>query len=102
LGVAAASGFTCTTSGRQAFSARRNLPSNLARQRRLAAERDDVADIRSSGVLATAPGGHPSQIMFADPSLAERLGDAVGPFETVARASQAQSFVDARLRVSTT
>jgi imidazolonepropionase-like amidohydrolase len=74
------------------------LPSNLARQRRLAAERDDVADIRSSGVLATAPGGHPSQIMFADPSLAERLGDAVGPFDAVASASQAQSFVDARVR----
>jgi N-acyl-D-aspartate/D-glutamate deacylase len=36
------------------------LPSNLARQRLLAGERDDVADLRSSGVLATAPGGHPS------------------------------------------
>jgi imidazolonepropionase-like amidohydrolase len=73
------------------------LPSNLARQRRLAAERDDVADLRSSGVLATAPGGHPSQIMNADPSLAERYGDAVGPFDTVADASQAAAFVEARL-----
>jgi imidazolonepropionase-like amidohydrolase len=73
------------------------LPSNLARQRRIAAERDDVADIRSSGVLATAPGGHPSQIMFADPSLAQRLGDAVGPFDTVASADQAERFVHARV-----
>jgi hypothetical protein len=55
------------------------LPSNLSRQRRIARERDDVADIRSAGVLATAPGGHPSQIMLADPSLKERYGDAVGP-----------------------
>jgi cytosine/adenosine deaminase-related metal-dependent hydrolase len=67
------------------------LPSNLARQRRIAAERDDVADIRSSGVLATAPGGHPSQIMFADPSLAQRLGDAVGPFDTVASADSGRA-----------
>jgi imidazolonepropionase-like amidohydrolase len=73
------------------------LPSNLARQRRLASEQDDVADLRSSGVLATAPGGHPSQIMNADPSLAERLGDAVGPFDTVADAGQAEAFVKARL-----
>jgi imidazolonepropionase-like amidohydrolase len=73
------------------------LPSNLARQRRLAGERNDVADVRSSGVLATAPGGHPSQIMNADPSLSERLGDAVGPFDTVADASQAKAFVEARL-----
>jgi imidazolonepropionase-like amidohydrolase len=73
------------------------LPSNLARQRRLAGERDDVADLRSSVVLATAPGGHPSQIINADPSLAERLGDAVGPFDTVADDSQVEAFVEARL-----
>jgi imidazolonepropionase-like amidohydrolase len=73
------------------------LPSNLARQRRVAAERDDVADIRSSGVLATAPGGHPSQIMFADPSLKERYGDAVGAFDTVSSANEAQSFVAKRV-----
>jgi imidazolonepropionase-like amidohydrolase len=73
------------------------LPSNLARQRRVAAERDDVADIRSSGVLATAPGGHPSQIMFADPSLKERYGDAVGAFDTVSSAKEAESFVAKRV-----
>ncbi|TDC75050.1 amidohydrolase family protein [Streptomyces hainanensis] len=72
------------------------LPPNLARQRRLAAERDDLADIRSSGVLATPPGGHPSQLMDA---LAEAgdFGDAVGPFDTIERADQAAAFVAARL-----
>ncbi|GAB2490433.1 amidohydrolase family protein [Streptosporangium sandarakinum] len=71
------------------------LPQNLARQRRIAAERDDVADLRSAGVLATAPGGHPSQLMAAEGMAA--LGDAVGPFETVADAGQARAFVAARL-----
>lgn len=74
------------------------LPGNLARQRRLAAERDDVADLRSSGVLATAPSGHPSQIMaHTDAATKEMLGDAIGPFDTVADAGQAKAFVEARL-----
>lgn len=68
------------------------LPGNLARQRRLAAERDDVADLRSSGVLATAPGGHPSQIMQ---SVDGDFGDAVGAFETVGAAPE--EFVKARV-----
>ncbi|OPG06651.1 amidohydrolase family protein [Microbispora sp. GKU 823] len=73
------------------------LPSNLARQRRLAAERDDVADLRSAGVLATAPNGHPSQIMTAEAAAVAHLGDAVGPFDTIADAGQAKAFVEARL-----
>ncbi|MFD9949424.1 amidohydrolase family protein [Nonomuraea sp. NPDC059023] len=73
------------------------LPGNLARQRRLAAERDDVADLRSSGVLATAPGGHPSQIMAAEGGALDWLGDAVGPFDTIADAGQAKAFVAARV-----
>jgi imidazolonepropionase-like amidohydrolase len=73
-----------------------SLPANLARQRELAAERDDVADIRSSGTLATAPGGHPSQLMSALADAAS-FGDAVGPFDTVAGADQAKEFVEARL-----
>lgn len=73
------------------------LPSNLARQRKLAAERDDVADLRSSGVLATAPGGHPSQIIAAEAGGLEHLGDAVGPFDTIADARQAEAFVAARI-----
>ncbi|XVQ87137.1 hypothetical protein ACQP2K_06890 [Microbispora siamensis] len=66
------------------------LPSNLARQRRLAAERDDVADLRSAGVLAIAPNGHPSQIMAAEAEAVAHLGDAVGPFDTIADAGQAR------------
>ncbi|WP_220472722.1 hypothetical protein [Streptomyces sp. SCUT-3] len=44
------------------------LPTLLARQRRLAAENDDVADLRSAGTLATAPGGHPTQLLEAWPA----------------------------------
>jgi hypothetical protein len=58
------------------------LPDNLAKQRLLAAERDDVADLRSAGVLATAPGGHPTQLM-TDLDTSE-FADALGPFDTVA------------------
>jgi imidazolonepropionase-like amidohydrolase len=72
------------------------LPGNLARQRALAADRDDVADIRSAGVLATAPGGHPGQLMAALGDAAA-FGDAVGPFDTVASADQVKAFVAARL-----
>ncbi|HEX6360404.1 amidohydrolase family protein [Actinophytocola sp.] len=67
------------------------LPDNLARQRRLAADRHDVADLRSSGVLATAPGGHPSQIMANVPP---ELG---GEFDTVAGPGDAAAFVAARV-----
>ncbi|MBW4717223.1 amidohydrolase family protein [Saccharothrix obliqua] len=73
-----------------------SLPANLARQRALAAERDDVADVRSAGTLATAPGGHPSQLMAALVDAAS-FGDAVGPFDTVADAGQARAFVAARV-----
>ncbi|WP_101783328.1 amidohydrolase family protein [Nonomuraea indica] len=73
------------------------LPGNLARQRRLAAERDDVADLRSAGVLATMPGGHPSQIMAAEAEALAYLGDAVGSFDTIAHAADAKAFVEARL-----
>ncbi|WP_067970503.1 amidohydrolase family protein [Nocardiopsis trehalosi] len=74
------------------------LPPNLARQRRLAAERDDVADLRSAGVLATAPGGHPSQLMDAfGAEEAAALGDGAGAFDTVAGAGQARAFVAARV-----
>ncbi|WP_419993926.1 amidohydrolase family protein [Streptomyces boninensis] len=61
------------------------LPENLAGQRKLAAERDDVADLRSAGVLATAPGGHPSQLV---PGV---------EFDTVAHAGEAERFVADRV-----
>ncbi|MGW4498262.1 amidohydrolase family protein [Micromonospora sp. NPDC004336] len=74
------------------------LPENLARQRRLAADRDDVADLRSSGLLATAPGGHPSQLMAAiDAQALAALGNAAGPFPTVAEVADAAPFVAARV-----
>ncbi|MEV0380445.1 amidohydrolase family protein [Nonomuraea sp. NPDC050643] len=71
-----------------------NLPSVLAVQRRQAAERDDVADLRSSGMIATAPGGHPTQIMT--PDVLAALG-ADGGLDTVADPGQAKAFVEARL-----
>ncbi|MFF0274362.1 amidohydrolase family protein [Streptomyces sp. NPDC004330] len=71
------------------------LPANLGRQRALAASRDDVADLRSSGILATAPGGHPAPLMSL---MADGFGDAVGPFDTVSRPEDAPAFVAARVR----
>lgn len=70
------------------------LPGNLARQRALAAARDDVADLRSAGLLATAPGGHPSQLLAA---VGDGFGDAAAPFETIASATEAEAFVAARV-----
>lgn len=72
------------------------LPSNLRRQRKLAAERDDVADLRSAGVLATAPGGHPTGVMAAISTLLDNPEDAAGAFETITDPAQAASFVAAR------
>jgi imidazolonepropionase-like amidohydrolase len=44
----------------------------------------DVADVRTAGIGATAPGGHPSQ-----------MGGP--PFPTIADSADAQAFVDARI-----
>ncbi|GAA1549979.1 amidohydrolase family protein [Brevibacterium picturae] len=73
-------------------------PSILPEQRRLAAERDDVADLRSAGTLATPPGGHPSQLLasLADTGQPE-LSEAAQPFDMIAGPGQASAFVDARL-----
>ncbi|MGV9313304.1 amidohydrolase family protein [Streptomyces sp. NPDC003691] len=72
------------------------LPANLARQRRLAAERDDVADLRSAGTLATAPGGHPLRVMRDVAHLLPRPEDATEPFETLTGPAGAAAFVAAR------
>ncbi|MFI2286283.1 amidohydrolase family protein [Streptomyces niveus] len=72
------------------------LPSNLARQRKLA-ERDDVADLRSAGVLATAPGGHPTAVMTAMAATMDEPDDAVGRFDTIEDPARAGEFVAARL-----
>lgn len=65
------------------------LPESLAEQRRLVVQRDDLADLRSPGTLATAPGGHPSQLI-ATP------GVDAAPFDTIERPDQAAAFVRAR------
>ena len=49
-----------------------------------AADAPDVADVRTAGFGATAPGGHPSQM-------------GGGPFPTITDSADAQAFVDARL-----
>lgn len=49
-----------------------------------AADAPDLADVRTAGTGATAPGGHPTQ-----------MGGP--PFPTIASASEAPAFVDARL-----
>ncbi|NUW39536.1 amidohydrolase family protein [Nonomuraea rhodomycinica] len=72
------------------------LPQTLPRQRRLAAENDDVADFRSAGTLATAPGGHPTQLLAA---LAGTVLDGLDAtaIDFVADPAQAPAFVAARL-----
>ncbi len=58
-------------------------PDLVASAKEQAGSRPDVADVRSSGVGATAPGGHPS-IMYA-------------PFPTLTAADQAEQFVAERM-----
>lgn len=72
------------------------LPRPLARYRQLAAEHDDVADLRSAGLLATAPGGHPTQLLAA---LAGTLLDPadVTEIDFVTDPERAPDFVKARL-----
>jgi imidazolonepropionase-like amidohydrolase len=55
---------------------------------RIEAGRTESSDLRSAGVGATAPGGHPAQLV--------RLG-LFGEFPTVARAEQADAFVADRM-----
>lgn len=72
------------------------MPRPLARHRQSADRRDDVADLRSAGVVATAPGGHPTQLLAAlngtvlDPS-------DVTEIDFITRPEQAPAFVKARL-----
>jgi imidazolonepropionase-like amidohydrolase len=63
-------------------------PSVYARQRGQAADRNDMADLRSAGTGATAPGGHPSQ--FVDMGW-------FAPFPTVSAAAQADDWVRDRV-----
>ena len=54
-------------------------------RRLAAADLDGLADVRTAGTGATAPGGHPTQ-----------MGGPVA-FPTIARAEDADAFVDARI-----
>lgn len=58
-------------------------PDLVARAKEQAGSRMDVADLRSSGVGATAPGGHPSMLY--------------APFPTLTAADQAERFVAERI-----
>ncbi|GAA1715189.1 amidohydrolase family protein [Nonomuraea bangladeshensis] len=72
------------------------LPRILGEQRRLASESDDVADLRSAGTLATAPGGHPTQLLAALAGTVFAGLDAP-EIEFVSDPAQAPAFVRARL-----
>jgi imidazolonepropionase-like amidohydrolase len=63
------------------------MPDNVVRLRRTARESDDAADVRTAQVGATAPGGHPIQIM----------GELYGRFDTVTGPADAHAFVEARI-----
>jgi len=60
------------------------------RERRGVAERDDVADLRSSGMGVTPPGGHPSQYLKSSRNL---LIKAFFRFPFVSTPEQAVNFV---------
>jgi imidazolonepropionase-like amidohydrolase len=65
-----------------------NDPAVIASLRRLAAERSDVADLRSAGTGATVPGGHPTAL----------VGRGVyRPFPTITAPGEAEDFVAARV-----
>lgn len=64
-------------------------PDRMARYRKDVAERMDIAHFFSAGVGATAPGGHPSQMVDAG---------VYQPFPTVATPEDAEEFIDDRIR----
>ncbi len=63
-------------------------PPHLGLLRDAAATRDDVADFRSAGTGATAPGGHPTQLV---------TWGVCPEFPTVSGPEQAEQFVTARV-----
>jgi imidazolonepropionase-like amidohydrolase len=65
-----------------------SFPQTMEALRRAAAERTDIADVRSASVGMTAPGGHPTQLRggLNDPEL-----------PTVARPEDAARFVNERI-----
>lgn len=65
------------------------VPDLLEPLRTAVVDRTDVADLRSAGIGATVPGGHPTQLI-------ER--GVYPPFPTVTHADEADAFVAARVR----
>jgi imidazolonepropionase-like amidohydrolase len=65
-----------------------SFPHQMDEVRRAAAERTDIADVRSASVGLTAPGGHPTQLRGSrnDPEL-----------PVVTRAEDAAGFIDERI-----
>ena len=63
-------------------------PPHLQQLRQAAAARHDVADFRSAGIGATAPGGHPTQLV---------TWGVYPPFPTVAGPDEVEGFVAARV-----
>jgi len=64
------------------------------KKRKEIAERDDVADLRSSGMGVTPPGGHPSQYMKSSASLLMKL---FFRFPFVSTPAEAIDFVDTQV-----
>ncbi|MCA1671488.1 MAG: amidohydrolase family protein, partial [Actinobacteria bacterium] len=64
------------------------VPPHVEALRAAAAQRDDVADFRSAGIGATAPGGHPTQLVE---------WGVYPPFPTLTHPAEAESFVAARV-----
>ncbi|MBV8932676.1 MAG: amidohydrolase family protein, partial [Kutzneria sp.] len=63
-------------------------PGLVAELKSAAASRDDVADLRSAGIGASAPGGHPNS---------EKVGDIYGGRPTLTGPEQAAGFVADRV-----
>lgn len=73
-------------------------PTVLPRLRYAARTRDDVADLRSAGTLATATGGHPTQLLVA---MAGSGIPGITPdttVDTIDSPDQAEAFVAARIQ----
>lgn len=73
-------------------------PTVLPAQRHLAATRDDVADLRSAGTLATATGGHPTQLIALMGAAGIPGITADTKVDTIDSPARAEDFVAARVR----
>ncbi|MBB4685239.1 amidohydrolase family protein [Amycolatopsis jiangsuensis] len=65
-----------------------SIPERMNPLRRLAAESDDLADVRSSSIGLTPANGHPHQV---------RTGEGDPPWPTASRADEVPAFVEDRI-----